>query len=272
MSQRHRTNSKFFVTILAVMLAASCAWAQDQHEEGEYGDAPEGALAYPASGVMGMFPTCVGVGPAGYVYHASWPYQYLGPMKDFEFDGNAGLCPGFAPYDMDECFMDGDAGLIIPGSYTIAGGAVVTCPTSAGGSLGPVCSVGLWGPTVDIHVVNTHPEPAFMNVLMDWNQDGAWAPSGQAACASPEYILVDFMIPGGYAGPLSALGPPPFAVGGNQGHVWTRFTITNFPIGIPNWDGSGNFEDGESEDYLLLVDSVIANEASSWGELKSMYR
>ncbi len=270
----HSITRQVLTTFVIVLVVAQFAWADDQPHavEGEYGDAPEGVLAYPATGVVGSFPTCVGVGPAGYVYHAPWPYQFLGPMKDFEMDGNAGTCPGFAPYDMDECFMDGDAGLMKPGSYTIVGGSVVPCTSSGGGTLGVACGAATWGPSVDIIVANTHPEPAFMNVLMDWNQDGTWAPSAQTACASPEYVLIDFMIPGGYVGPLSGLAPPMFALGGNPGYVWTRFTITNYPISIQNWDGSGIFEDGESEDYLLLVDSAVGIEKANWGSIKGMYR
>jgi len=33
----------------------------------EFGDAPEGVIAYPATGVIGQFPTCKTVGPAGYI-------------------------------------------------------------------------------------------------------------------------------------------------------------------------------------------------------------
>jgi len=130
----------------------------------------------------------------------------------------------------------------------------------------------MWGPSLDIFVVNTHNEPAFVNVLMDWNQDGIWAPSGQGGCASPEHILLDFPIPPGFAGPLSALMPPGFLVGGNAGHVWSRFTVTNYPIGVDNWDGAGQFEDGETEDYLLLVDSAVPTDDTTWDSLKSYYR
>ena len=39
----------------------------------------------------------------------------FGPNFDFELEGNAGWCPGgFPPYDQDEGFQDGDAGLIMP--------------------------------------------------------------------------------------------------------------------------------------------------------------
>jgi len=265
----HCTTSRLIILVITILLASSLAMAQ---QDGEYGDAPEGVLAYPATGVIGMFPTCVGVGPAGFAYHAPWPYQFFGPLKDFEMDGNAGLCPGFVPYDLDECFMDGDAGLIFPGSFTISAGSIVACAGSPGGTMGPICAPGLWGATADIHVVNSHPQTAYLNVLMDWNQDGVWAPSVQGACSAPEYVLIDFPIPGGFVGPLSGLAPPGFMLGGDPGYVWVRFNINPFPIGDPNWDGSGMFEDGESEDYLLLVDVPVGSQETNWDCLKSFYR
>jgi hypothetical protein len=32
------------------------------------------------------------------------------------------------------------------------------------------------------------------------------------------------------------------------------------------------FEDGESEDYLLLVDDSVATESRSWSQIKGIYR
>jgi len=257
-------------TLFLILICAAPVLAQ-QEDIGEYGDAPEGALAYPAAGVIGAFPTCINVGPAAWVYHGPAPYQFFGPLKDFEPDGNAGSCPIYGPYDLDECFQDGDAGLLNPGAYTIVGATVVPCAGQAG-PLGIVCTMAMWGPSVDIWVANQFNGPAFVNVLMDWNRDGRWAPSAQSLCAAPEHVLIDFPIPGGYVGPLSALAPPPFLIGGDAGHVWSRFTISETPVGTPDWDGSGFFEDGESEDYLLLVDASVANQGTSWGGLKSIYR
>jgi hypothetical protein len=93
----------------------------------------------------------------------------------------------------------------------------------------------------------------YVNVLMDWDQNGMWG--GGSTCPwgfAPEHVLRDFPVPNGFAGPLSILGPPPFLTGPNSGYVWTRFTITEFPVG-PGWPGEGMFEDGESEDYLLHI-------------------
>lgn len=267
MKKRQRISSLTLIMIVMAGIAAS-TWAQD---DGEYGDAPEGALAYPALGVVGSFPTCKTVGPATFIYHQPWQFQFFGPMKDFEFDGNAGSCPLFAPYDLDECFADADAGLIMPAAFTIVGSNVVPCAGQPS-ALGVVCTAGVWGGNIDIHVVNTHNLTAYVNVLADWNQDGIWAPSTQVVCNAPEYILIDWPVPGGYAGPLSGLMPPQFQIGGNVGHAWLRFSVTERPLNNPQWDGSGSFEDGETEDYLLLIDAPVATENTSWGALKSIYR
>jgi len=226
----------------------------------DFGDAPEGALAYPSSGGMGMFPTCTMIGPAGWIQHTNFG-GWFGPAVDFEPDGNAGFCPpsGFPPYDQDECFADGDAGLIIPPAYTIVGGVEVLCPTATAGSLGTICQAAIWGGNVDISVHNwmpNHPPyvSAYVNVLMDWDQNGVWG--GASTCplgSAPEHVLVNFVVPPQFDGPLSALGPPGFLIGPNPGFVWARFTISEKAVGLP-WTGEGTFEDGESEDYLLLID------------------
>jgi hypothetical protein len=187
---------------------------------------------------------------------------FFGPTVDFEPDGNAGFCPTFNPnmYDQDECFADGDAGLFIPGAFTIVGPPgsemVVPCPGSPPIPLGNVCTPANWGGNIDIHVQNLMPSNAlaFVNVLIDWNQDGQW--SGFASCPDgttvPEHVLVDFAVPPGFNGPLAALAPPPFIIGPHVGYVWARISITEIPVG-GGWHGAGIFEDGETEDYLFQV-------------------
>ena len=63
----------------------------------EFGDAPEGALAYPSSGTIGKFPACKVAGPAGYIQHGSQGRTFFGPGFDYETDGNGGKCPSFNP-------------------------------------------------------------------------------------------------------------------------------------------------------------------------------
>ena len=230
-------------------------------QEFDFGDAPEGALAYPATGVLGSFPTCKTVGSPGSWIQHGLGWARLGQGWDAEFDGNAGACPIFNPnqYNQDECFADGDAGLVYPEGFTITGlpGQETVVPCVVGPiprSLGASCQVAAWGSDIDLWVINTMPVVGYVNVLMDWNQNGAWG--GTSSCpagiAAPEHVLANFSVPIGFSGPLSTLAPPPFRIGPNNGYIWTRFTITERPVLLP-WIGDGQFEDGETEDYLLWV-------------------
>ncbi len=218
----------------------------------DYGDAPEGALAYPDLGVIGNFPTCQGIGgPGTYVSHGPSARVFFGQGVDVEADGNGGVCPpGPADYDNDECGTDADAGLLAPAAYTIdAALNVVPCDSSVTGCLGPTCTTAIWGVNVDLSVTNNSPATMYLNVLMDWNRDGQWF--GTTTC-SPEQVLSGFPVPPGYSGPLSGLGPPSFTIGPRPGPVWTRFTICEsaMPSG---WTGNGTFSEGESSDFLLCV-------------------
>ncbi len=267
-----------FIIILIVGLW--CLWVPRGLAQGlDYGDAPEGVVAYPSSGLVGNFPTCMTVGPSLWIQHGlGWAYFGPAPMMplphppgvgwDPDADGNGGFCPIFNPnnYDMDECFMDLDAGLMFPAPYTIQGPpgseVVIPCPGGTGSSMGGTCQTMIWGINLDIWITNTRPNIAYyVNVLMDWDQNGVW--HGAASCPSgpsPEHVLVDWPIPPGYFGPLSGLGPPPFQSGPHGGYVWARFSITERTVG-QGWDGAGVFEDGETEDYLLRLDELDYGDA-----------
>lgn len=215
----------------------------------DFGDAPEGVLAYPASGTAGQFPTCQTVGPAGWIQHTT-SQIWLGMPPSLEADGNGGLCPGFNPYDNDECFADG---VPFPPAYTIQGGVVVPCQRGQAYWLGQFCQTAAWGVNIDLLVNNGTTATAFVNVLMDWDQNGAWSGAPQCPFGPvPEHVLVDWAVPPGYAGRLSALAPASFPIGPQPGHVWARFSITERPVGT-GWDGSGVFADGETEDLLLSI-------------------
>ncbi|MCK4293034.1 MAG: hypothetical protein KAY65_07540, partial [Planctomycetes bacterium] len=250
----------------------------------DFGDAPERGLAYPPCPQNGAFPTCINPSPPGWIQHAisDPPSLFFGPNVDAENEGNAGLCPTcFPPYDKDECFGDGDAGLIRPPSYTIQGPlaalAVVPCVASQTGTLGTVCTLATWGPNVDIHVTNRTNEEAYVNVLMDWDKSGNWGGASMCGPCSPtpgavarEHVLINFPVPPGHSGPLSALmgaAPVTLMIGPNPGYVWTRFTVTPNPVGMTHeWTGEGEFRDGETEDYLLHVKPAPVVSDCDWNE------
>jgi len=237
----------------------------------EYGDAPEGVTAYPSTGTIGNFPTCEGTGPTEYIRHSGYSSSsdikcWLGLKVDYETEGNEGECPDFFPnkYDLDESCDEDDGGLLKPDAYTITGNpgsetVVPLCELSADSVLGRVCQLAKWGENIDIVVNTTIPNGAYVNVLFDWNQDGEWGDTSECCISpdtwAPEHVLENFHFISPPSSNLSAFNPPNFRIGPNPGNVWARFTITEKPIELP-WDGSGEFYEGETEDYLLKVQGV----------------
>jgi hypothetical protein len=253
----------------------------------EFGDAPEGDTAYINPVVIGNFPTCTQVGPPNsFIVHGCPSNLFFGAFVDCEGDGNAGLCPTFGPnlFNMDECgtipypippnLPPGpvDEGLITPIPYTLglmqpSWWGYFPCGAAAEKPLGTGCSTAVWGPDIDIWLNGVNPQLAgtgFFNLLIDWDQDGDWLDT--VTCNQTpvsEHCVVNFFIPPGFTGPISALAPPNFTIGPKGGKVWARFTLTEIPVPLP-WDGSGQFNDGETEDYILGVTTVSEIPVSNW--------
>ncbi len=239
----------------------------------DYGDAPEGALAYPSTGQIGYFPTCEQYTLRGYIRHEPGAHGTtcnLGKIVDYELDGNANFCPEFLMlYDQDEKYYNAstydelnDPGLrgIIP--YTIQGTtgfrhvAPLTSDPDLNESLGGACQLAEWGSNLDLYLeVSSVLEGAYVNVLVDWNQDGEWGGTTHCSHADTdvdEHVLQNFYIADYHFGLLSELSPPPFRIGSQSGYVWARMTISKFAVALP-WPGDVPFTDGETEDYLLHV-------------------
>jgi hypothetical protein len=220
----------------------------------EFGDAPDGALAYPPSATVGNFPTCIG-GSNGAVRHSSSGLLYLGPSVDLEPDGNAGQC-SFIPYDEDECSGGGDGGLTGGVAWTIdPTNNYVACGGGPGMPIGVACAAMAWGPAHDLEIHNNLPTPTYLNLLVDWDHDGRWG--GASTCAAgyftPELALHNLVVPAGFNGLLSQLNPPAFRLA-SPGFTWARVTL-GVAVVPADWDGSGAQDDGETEDYLLNVAS-----------------
>lgn len=231
----------------------------------DYGDAPETGLAYPSLGVTGKFPTCRYIGPAGYIRHGKNKNCFFGYKVDHEQEGNAGGCFDAVKghWDQDELCGASDAGLWKPNPYTLTGDpgmetVAPLCASLPGTPMGFACAMAAWGRNIDIWWQCNLDKGAYINVIMDWNQDGDWGDSSWCEVDHwiPEHVLVNFPVPGGWNGLLSNWHPPSFRMGSNSGYVWARFTISERPVALP-WNGSGSFDDGESEDYLLKVKERI---------------
>jgi len=234
----------------------------------DFGDAPEGALAYPSTGVTGNFPTCVNVTNSGFIRHAQDLVISFG-FLDYEYEGNAGLSPIFTEYyNADEGCVNlesypRDAGLRSVFPHTIVGpkGSETVVPYDDGSglpfSIGSVGQMAAWGTNLDLCLIIDSRKPgAYVNVLIDWNQDGHWGdfvkmPDHRTTVS--ERVVRNHYV-GSSSTHFSHFSPPDFRIGPNPGYVWMRCTITGKPIETRNWDGSGDFVDGETEDYLLKIE------------------
>jgi len=252
----------------------------------DFGDAPDGSLAYLGrwiefsdDDVIGHFPTC------GYrvgINHGTVGKRYFGDSVDYETEGNGGDCSGS---DGDELnALDGDAGIRETKIYHIAQreAAAGSRPTWYVESAGVwqcsydnfnTCEIAEWGRQLDLAYHVDDESGAYVNVLIDWNFNGGWndGHGRDIRCLDPdppvltEYVLRDFYVPQGH-GMLSRLTAPDFRIGRQPGYVWMRCTITDVPINDENWTGDGVFADGETEDYLIYIADPAESNYRDWGD------
>jgi hypothetical protein len=251
---------------------------KENNPDRDYGDAPENDTAYlPPPVVIGNFPTCIDVGlPNSFISHGCNNPLFFGGFIDCEGDGNWGWCPVFGPnqYNSDECgtfpysFPNNpdpntglvDEGLFLPVPNTLGllypnFAGYFVCGAGNRQLLDTVCGLAQWGQDIDIWIDSRQAVGGIFNILFDWNQDGDWNDVVQCG-GNPvsEHALINWPIPAQFWGPASALPvpPPPIQVGPEGGYVWARFTLSEQMV-PDQWDGSGAFADGETEDYLLYI-------------------
>jgi hypothetical protein len=261
----------------------------------DYGDAPEGAIAYPG-GVPGSFPTCaapgpvatrtlvcpgIGIppGPAGYVRHVASPggAYWLGCYGsqaspsgvDGEADGKAGAACGVAPdcienlfgalpSGQDECANDAsDAGYAGPGVFGLCSAGVIALRAWNCGA----------------------PREAWLNICIDLNADGDWCDA--VPCATPQTCASEWAVinvPVQLGSGCTEFDTPAIPTGSLAGPAWMRITLTDSPVPIDfNWNGSasapgGEFVGGETEDYAAYIDQAVPSGAGTWGVIKTRYR
>jgi len=98
----------------------------------------------------------------------------------------------------------------------------------------------------------------YLNVLVDWNGDGAW--SGSADCpdgsVASEWAVrsLPIDVSSWPEGALSHSVNVELSVGPLTGEVWARLTLSyGEVISGDEWDGTGLFTYGETEDHLLTI-------------------
>lgn len=214
----------------------------------EFGDAPEdGPAGYAGSynTVQAAFPTLLNtpnsVGPGAHTLDASM--EYLGDPADgdlysYEADADDLSDPdGIMNLVNTDDFDDGVNGLNIILS-----------------SIPPPATL-----TAEVTVAAGAPDgPRYLNVLIDLNMDGEW--SGAAGMGEREWAVQNFAV-NVAPGSTEVVTTDAFAY--SNGNIltptaWMRVLLTRSPLdvgsyGADGWDGSGQFEFGEVEDYYLQL-------------------
>jgi len=307
-----------FLLLAALLIAPAMPVLADDDVDGpdcgrtidDFGDAPEGFPIFYVTSPIGHFPTCLAPGapgtqeascpaissapgPTGYMKNVQfgasnyWLGCYPDPLSalwgiDSESDGKtnpsgsgASLCSAGVTVDCDYGFpvSVGQDECNVVGPPGTAGDAGVSIPTGA-----VVACVPMY---LNLNTANCgQPRQAYLNVLVDWNQDGDWndvvvCDPPQSPCTYEWSIKnVPIAIPTGCANQAS----PTFLGGPNIGYSWMRVSITDEAVDndFP-WAGSANrpsgfYTGGETEDYRVLVVRGDPVSPRSWGGLKIQYR
>lgn len=214
-------------------------------EKADFGDAPEetsviGQVDYE---LFGSFPTVLDESIAGSIRHLEADQDFFLGMR--KYGDTVTLESDAEVVNFDE----GDDGIIFP-------------------LLTPCNKHSL---QVEISVPKSLDPPYYLNALADWDHSSEW--SGSSICTVdnepftvPEWFIQNVELNDFYEvlpGDSRRLIIPDFLVGPEAGKTWFRFTLTNEPIVIHkeggDWDGSGYFLRGETEDYLV---PIFSNEES----------
>jgi hypothetical protein len=152
---------------------------------------------------------------------------------------------GPLPFGQDECYGDSDAGLP---SFVSFG----RCSTQA--------------VRMNAYNCSDHNVTVYMNLLVDWNQDGDWNDNPlcfQNKICAPEWAvknIVVTMVPG-----CNAIVSPTIQVGPREGDAWMRITLSSDPVpdDFP-WNGSagipgGALKGGETEDYPVRINPSLVS-------------
>jgi hypothetical protein len=102
----------------------------------------------------------------------------------------------------------------------------------------------------------------YLNILVDWDGDGSW--SGRVDCPDGstafEWAVRNLPVDVS-AWPSGVLSQPvsvQLSVGPRAGQTWARFSLSyDEVISGADWDGTGVFIYGETEDYLLTVSAPV---------------
>jgi hypothetical protein len=268
----------------------------------DWGDAPEGVLAYP--GVIGKFPTCrqmnvVGTrelppgclpistfpGVTGHIFHRpseTGPSYWLGcyfdalgqPMGvDNDIEGKVNQPAqgsSFCTNSPTDC-VETAYGLTFDQDECFGDGSDAGVTSSLDFAN---CTASTL--TFTTHNCATQSRDVVLNILIDINHDGDWNDAvlcGTDACAYEWAVKnLPITLPAGCGTQTS----PGFLIGPNPGPSWLRISLTDVPV-TDNYPwaggaGEGGVVGGETEDYPAMIHEAVPALPSSWGSVKAQYR
>lgn len=98
----------------------------------------------------------------------------------------------------------------------------------------------------------------YVNILADWNKDLEWKDTDADL---PEWVVKNYPVEVA-PGTTERVFVPEARIGGETHGVWIRVTLSETPVdeaAFPDgWDGTGEFAEGETEDYIF--DTLPLNE------------
>jgi hypothetical protein len=223
-------------------------------EKADFGDAPEetsviGQVDYE---LFGSFPTLLDDRLAGSIRHLEPEQSFFLGMRKYNDGVTLETDAEVTNFDED------DDGVIFP-------------------KLNPCEKSGL---QVEVSIPKGLSPPYYLNALADWDRSGNW--NGMSACKinNESFEIPEWFIQNIEGGDFYDVGQgdsrrliiPDFLVGPKSGETWFRFTLTNEPVVREgkDWDGSGYFMRGETEDYLAPVHGTGVGEIGEIGEIGEM--
>jgi hypothetical protein len=208
----------------------------------EFGDAPDGfgaRYAPPFHTVIGNFPTDLNTTNSRYGLaggNALSSTAWLGGVVSLEASARDCADPDTIENLIDDDFDDGLVGSL--------------CPFAAVPPYGDPMQVTL---TFDV-TLSAGATTRYINVLLDQNHDGVW---NDATSPFTEWVVQDYPLNNLIPGTTQRVTVGPFLVAATSAGSWMRVSLTDqqvvsvVPVDATGWDGSGTFNDGELEDYLL---------------------
>ncbi|WP_152039736.1 GEVED domain-containing protein [Salinigranum salinum] len=214
-----RVGAVLFAVVLVLSTVPHAAASSHTSSPWEFGDAPDGeSTGYPSLfATTGNFPTLLSSDGA----RTDESLVVLGRTADTEPDARV---------------VNGDTDDGIRGFNLVLSGIPSTTEL-----------------TVDVTPTAGAPQGAtyYLNVLVDMDMDGNWGGTGIGN--EPEWAVQNHPVEIQGTEPIEVT-PPRFPYGnGNRipDGAWMRVALTDTPVDGADWDGSGEFGDGEIEDHIV---------------------